>query len=57
MGASSAYDELLLGACELAQNGLDDVRWRLNRKRVEEHVRGGSHDEGRAQLSLRGFRG
>lgn len=47
--------ELLLGAGELAQNRLDDIGWRLDRQRVEEHVRGSRHGHDWTQSSLRGF--
>lgn len=36
-------DLLFLGAGELAENGLSDRGWRLDRQRVHEHMRRGSH--------------
>ena len=47
---STSDDELFLGTRELTQHRLDDVCWWLDRQRVKEHVGGGRHVRGWAQL-------
>lgn len=51
LGPGGADDKLFLGACELTQYCLDDVCWRLDRQRVQEHVRGCRHGHDEAQSS------
>lgn len=48
-GARGGDDLLLLGPRELTQQRLRDGGWRLDRQRVQEHVRRGRHDSRGAQ--------